>query len=107
MSVSVSPENLDPSFLISFVRDNSRFDADLLQQIIDEWKAYKQAEKAAKTEPERTGRWKRVKWVPEAIEGGDCNEDGYWIVRCTACSIPNDSETRYCPNCGAKMNLSN
>lgn len=34
-------ESLDPSFLIAFIRENSRFDADLLQQIIDEWKMYK------------------------------------------------------------------
>lgn len=44
MENPISPEraeNLDPSFLISFVRDNSLFDADLLQQIIDEWKIFK------------------------------------------------------------------
>ena len=52
----------------------------------------------------RQGYWKRIKWVPETIEGGGCIEGGYWIVRCTNCSIPTDAETRYCPNCGAKMN---
>ena len=44
MKNPIPPErakNLDPSFLIAFVRENSRFDADLLQQIIDEWKIYK------------------------------------------------------------------
>lgn len=62
---------------------------------------------AANVVPVRQGRWKRVKWVPETIEGGGCIEGGYWIVRCTACSIPNDSETRYCPACGAHMELNN
>lgn len=35
------PENLDPSFLIQFVRQNSCFDADLLAKIIEEWKQFK------------------------------------------------------------------
>ena len=48
-------------------------------------------------------QWKRVKWMPKAIEGGGCMEGGYLIVRCTNCSIPNDTESRYCPNCGAIM----
>lgn len=34
-------ESLDPSFLLSFIRENSLYDANLLQQIIDEWKIYK------------------------------------------------------------------
>lgn len=34
-------ESLDPSFLLSFIRENSSYDADLLRQIIDEWKIYK------------------------------------------------------------------
>ena len=44
MESPITPErakNLDPSFLIAFVRENSGYDADLLQQIIDEWKIYK------------------------------------------------------------------
>lgn len=36
-----SPERLDASFLIEFVRHNSRFDADLLERIIEEWKQFK------------------------------------------------------------------
>ncbi|MBR3972888.1 MAG: hypothetical protein IKJ99_02910 [Oscillospiraceae bacterium] len=35
------PQRLDPSFLIQFVRQNSRFDADLLAKIIEEWKQFK------------------------------------------------------------------
>ena len=44
MRNAIPPERagrLDPSFLISFVRENSIYDADLLQRIIDEWKIYK------------------------------------------------------------------
>lgn len=37
-----TPERLDPSFLIQFVRQNSCFDADLLAKIIAEWKQFKQ-----------------------------------------------------------------
>ena len=37
-----TPERLDPSFLIQFVRQNSYFDADLLEKIIEEWKQFKQ-----------------------------------------------------------------
>lgn len=36
-----TPERLDPSFLIQFVRQNSCFDADLLEKIIEEWKQFK------------------------------------------------------------------
>lgn len=36
-----TPERLDPSFLIQFVRQNSYFDADLLAKIIEEWKQFK------------------------------------------------------------------
>lgn len=36
-----TPERLDASFLIQFVRQNSIFDADLLEKIIDEWKQFK------------------------------------------------------------------
>lgn len=36
-----TPERLDPSFLIQFVRNNSCFDADLLAKIIEEWKQFK------------------------------------------------------------------
>ena len=57
----------------------------------------------ANVAPVRQGHWKRVKWVPETIEGGGVVEGGYWIVRCTACNVPSDTESRYCPNCGARM----
>lgn len=41
MAYEPKPENLDPSFLLSFVRNNSCFDADLLAKIIEEWKQFK------------------------------------------------------------------
>lgn len=42
------------------------------------------------------GRWKRV--------GQVCVDGEYVdIYRCSKCSIPHDKKTRYCPNCGAKM----
>lgn len=48
-------------------------------------------------EPVRHGRWVLVsQWRDEE---GTLNP----IYRCTACSITNDEEDRYCPHCGAKM----
>ena len=54
---------------------------------------------AADVAPVRHGRWERVQWIP----ADDEPDGGYWIVRCSECSIPHDKESRYCPNCGAKM----
>ena len=45
------------------------------------------------------GEWKHVKWVKDE----DWQEGGYWISRCSICSMPYHSETPYCPHCGAYM----
>lgn len=46
------------------------------------------------------GKWIKVKWI-------ECDDPdgGYWIVRCSQCDIPNNKDTRFCPHCGAKMDL--
>lgn len=46
--------------------------------------------------PVRHGRWNCVGHV--CIDGE--YED---VLRCSNCSIPHDSKSRYCPNCGSKM----
>lgn len=38
---SLSPESIDSSFLVEFIRQNSYFDADILEEIIEEWKQFK------------------------------------------------------------------
>lgn len=52
-----------------------------------------------KERPVRRGRWIHVKWHKDETE----QEGGYWISRCTACSMPYHSETPFCPHCGAIM----
>ncbi len=56
---------------------------------------------AADVEPVRHGKWKRIQWV----EDEDWQEGGYWILRCSECVIPNYNPSRYCPYCGAKMEM--
>lgn len=40
---------------------------------------------------------KRGKWFYDEIA------DEYLVYRCSACDIPSDLDTPYCPWCGAKM----
>lgn len=54
---------------------------------------------AADVEPVRHGRWIRVQWV----EDEDYQEGGYWILRCSECTMPYHVATPFCPHCGAKM----
>ena len=53
---------------------------------------------AADVAPVRHGKWIKNIWVKT-----DDPDGGFWVVRCTQCSIPHDKESRFCPNCGAKM----
>lgn len=48
------------------------------------------------------GKWKRVQWTKDE----DLQEGGYWIIRCSVCSMPYHSPTPFCPHCGAKMEVS-
>ncbi len=43
--------------------------------------------------------WKHVKWVVDE----EWQEGGYWISRCSNCSMPYHTETPFCPHCGADM----
>ncbi|MBO7734363.1 MAG: hypothetical protein J6S67_17495 [Methanobrevibacter sp.] len=45
-----------------------------------------------------TGRWKKV-YLPLPLS--DSTREAY---RCSECSLTFDSDTNYCPNCGADMN---
>lgn len=45
--------------------------------------------------PQR-GKWIRVRWYED-------ENDGSWIVRCSACGILHNKESQFCPDCGAKM----
>lgn len=45
------------------------------------------------------GKWKHVSWCKDE----SYQEGGYWISRCTNCSMPYHSETPFCPHCGADM----
>lgn len=57
------PELLDPEFLIAYLRDHTKFDANLVENIINEWKAYK----ATGLEPEGIKLMKeREEWQPMA-----------------------------------------
>lgn len=57
------PELLDPEFLIAHLRDHTKFDANLVENIIKEWKAYK----ATGLEPEGIKLMKeREEWQPMA-----------------------------------------
>ena len=49
--------------------------------------------------PVTHGEWKHVKWVEDKEE----QSGGWWISRCSNCSMPYNEETKYCPHCGAKM----
>ena len=57
------PELLDPEFLIAYLRDHTKFDANLVENIINEWKAYK----ATGLEPEEIKLMQeREEWQPMA-----------------------------------------
>ena len=43
--------------------------------------------------------WKHVQWVVDE----EWQEGGYWISRCSNCSMPYHTETPFCPHCGADM----
>ena len=43
--------------------------------------------------------WKHVQWVVDE----ELQEGGYWISRCSNCSMPYHTETPFCPHCGADM----
>ena len=47
----------------------------------------------------KRGKWIHVQWHKDETE----QEGGYWISRCSNCTMPYHTETTYCPNCGAKM----
>ena len=54
---------------------------------------------AADVRPVVKAVWKHVKWVVDE----EWQEGGYWISRCSNCSMPYHAETPFCPNCGADM----
>lgn len=43
--------------------------------------------------------WKHVQWVVDE----EWQDGGYWISRCSNCSMPYHTETPFCPHCGADM----
>ena len=54
---------------------------------------------AADVRPVVKAVWKHVKWVVDE----EWQEGGYWISRCSNCSMPYNTETPFCPHCGADM----
>ena len=83
-------------------RDIERIIANAQECDIDAltWEEQKERLKAVKSvdvAPVRHGRWKHER-LP-STSGGP-----YAVVRCSACEYQYPmAETRYCPNCGAKM----
>lgn len=73
-----SPERLDASFLISFVRNNSLFDADLLERIIEEWKQFKKIGSC-----KDCGHWHE--------ETAFCEENSYFVDSDGLCCSPAES----------------
>lgn len=43
--------------------------------------------------------WKHVQWVVDE----EWQDGGYWISRCSNCLMPYNTETPFCPHCGADM----
>ena len=68
------------------------FDAQLAIEIMNEVPA-------ADVRPAVKAIWKHVQWVVD--EGWQ--DGGYWISRCSNCSMPYHTETPFCPHCGADM----
>ena len=54
---------------------------------------------AAGVRPVVKAIWKHVQWVVDE----EWQEGGYWISRCSNCLMPYDTETPFCPHCGADM----
>lgn len=54
---------------------------------------------AADVRPAVKAIWKHVQWVVDE----EWQEGGYWISRCSNCSMPYHTETPFCPRCGAEM----
>jgi hypothetical protein len=54
---------------------------------------------AADVRPVVKAVWKHVQWVVDE----EWQEGGYWISRCSNCSMPYHTETPFCPHCGADM----
>ena len=54
---------------------------------------------AADVRPVVKGVWKHVQWVVDE----EWQDGGYWISRCSNCSMPYHTETPFCPHCGADM----
>lgn len=65
------PELLDPEFLIAYLRDHTKFDANLVENIIKEWKAYKAIGLEPKEIKDFMDRWKYA-----AELAGLCKEAG-------------------------------
>lgn len=45
-------------------------------------------------DPVRHGQWEKLS-----------AKEWPWTYRCTACGLPEDGRTVYCPNCGARMEV--
>lgn len=58
---------------------------EILHEIIDN-------QPTIEAEPVRHGRWTK--------DGCDCK---YFYYKCSVCGEDNDGRTKFCPNCGAKM----
>lgn len=54
---------------------------------------------AADVRPVVKAVWKHVQWVVDE----EWQEGGYWISRCSNCLMPYNTETPFCPHCGADM----
>ena len=87
-----------------FVRGNFEFGHTLHSAAAD-WIAIKiEGLPAADVEPVRQGRWIQPSWIYYGAKQyvcDQCKNDVYWRKR-----ILNYKE-KYCPNCGAKMDLEN
>jgi predicted RNA-binding protein with PUA domain len=58
---------------------------------------------AADVRPVVKAKWKHVQWVVDE----EWQEGGYWISRCSNCSMPYHTETPFCPHCGSDMREEN
>ena len=74
------PELLDPEFLIAYLREHTKFDANLVENIINEWKAYK----ATGLEPDEITRMKSL------LQGGEYKPSPEWLRLCELAEAERD-----------------
>lgn len=65
--------------------------------------AYKQGYEKGLKDAVKHGRWEREK-VPWLIVKGEVVSTSF-VYMCSVCELYEDTKTKFCPNCGAKMDL--